>query len=149
MEDEGARSAADALARLAFLTNARLEARAAEVGEGLSVQQLRLLGILRDREPTINELTVLLGVDKSSVSGLVIRAERRGLVSRTRHERDGRAVRVRLEGSGRTLIDAATASFELDVQQLLAVLTDAERARWVALTNRVLSAEADQLGLTP
>ncbi|TQL48222.1 DNA-binding MarR family transcriptional regulator [Homoserinimonas aerilata] len=139
-------SAVDVLARLSFVTSARIEARASEAG--LSVQQMRLLGILRDREPTINELTVHLGLDKSSVSGLVIRAERRGLVSRTQHEQDGRAVRVHLEVAGRALIDTANSQFENDVHRMFAALTETERSRWVALTTTLLVAEAEERGLS-
>lgn len=55
------------MTRLAFVMNTRLEERAAEAE--LSIQQVRLLGILRDREPTINELAAHVGTDKSSMSG--------------------------------------------------------------------------------
>jgi DNA-binding MarR family transcriptional regulator len=43
----------------------------------LSIPATRLLGVLRDREPTMLELAQLLELDKSSVTGLVDRAERR------------------------------------------------------------------------
>lgn len=145
MSEENELSEVEVLARLSFVTNARLEARASETG--LSIQQMRLLGILRDREPTINELTVHLGVDKSSASGLVIRAERLGFVTRTQHEQDGRAIRVRLEPAGRALIDAASSGFESEVEGLFATLTGSERARWVALTVRLLKSEAHQRGV--
>lgn len=146
MKEENELSEVEVLGRLSFVTNARLEARASEAG--LSIQQMRLLGILRDREPTINELTVHLGVDKSSVSGLVIRAERGGFVTRTQHEQDGRAVRVRLEPAGRALIDEASSRFESDVEHTFAALTGPERARWVALTVRLLRAEANERGIS-
>lgn len=131
----------DILARLAFVTSARLERRGAEVE--LSIQQVRLLGILRDRQPTINELAAHLGTDKSSMSGAVLRAERRGLVSRVPDEDDGRVVRVRLEPEGRALVDAASARFDDDVQQMFAAVTVAERAQWVALSIRLLESEAE------
>ncbi|GHF33280.1 hypothetical protein FHX82_005262 [Amycolatopsis bartoniae] len=44
----------------------------------LSVVQLRLLGVLRDRRPGMLELGAHLGLDKSSMTGLVSRAEKRG-----------------------------------------------------------------------
>ncbi len=138
MGEEDEQVATEVLVRLSFTISARLEARASEAG--LSMQQMRLLGILRDHEPTVNELAAHMGLDKSSASGLVIRAENRALVSRIRHEHDGRAVRVRLEPDGRALVDAGSARFENDMRQVFAALTDAERARWVALTNRLLAA---------
>lgn len=135
----------EVLGRLSFVTAARLEARAAEAG--LSVQQIRLLGILRDREPTINDLSIHLGQDKSSVSGLVIRAERQGLVERVPDDVDRRAVRVVLQPAGRAMIDAASARFESDMREVLGALTRAERTHWVELTSRLLVAEAEGRGL--
>ena len=66
----------EGLAQLSFLVLGTLERRAAE--HDVSIAQTRLLGVLRDRRPTMQELAKLLGLDKSSVSGLVDRAERRG-----------------------------------------------------------------------
>jgi DNA-binding MarR family transcriptional regulator len=142
MKAEDPSSPVELLGRLTFATHARLESRASEAE--ISIQQFRLLGILRDREPTINELAAHLGTDKSSISGAVARAERRGLVSRMQDQRDGRSVRVRLEPEGRALVDAATAEFEGDVQRMFATLSEAERARWVAITSRLLTAVAGE-----
>jgi MarR family transcriptional regulator, lower aerobic nicotinate degradation pathway regulator len=67
----------------------------------VSLIQVRLLGILRDREPGIVELADVLNLDKSSVSGLVDRAQRRGLVERaSAKSSDGRAIRVLLTSAG-------------------------------------------------
>src|SRR6201993_3191378 len=73
-------SPVDGLAQLSFLIQGLLERRAAE--HDLSIIQTRLLGVLRDREPTMNELARFLGLDKSSVTGLAHRAETRGTVAR-------------------------------------------------------------------
>ena len=62
----------DALVELSFLIQATLARLAAE--HDVSLTQVRLLGILRDREPGIVELAGVLNLDKSSVSGLVDRA---------------------------------------------------------------------------
>ncbi len=72
----------DALSQLTFLVQGMLERRAA--AHGMSLVQLRLLGLLRDRTPAMAELAAHLELDKSSVTGLVDRAERRGLVERFR-----------------------------------------------------------------
>ena len=72
-------SPVDGLAQLSFLIQGMLERRAAE--HDLSIIQTRLLGVLRDRTPTMHELARFLGLDKSSATGLVDRAERRGLVA--------------------------------------------------------------------
>ena len=84
----------DALVQLSFHIHGALERRAAELDLSMSIT--RLLGILRDRRPTMHELAALLGLEKSSVSGLVDRASERGLVERRSSPADGRVVRVRV-----------------------------------------------------
>jgi len=134
----------DVLVQLAFAVTARLDAHARI--RDLSLQQVRLLGILRDREPTINELAGHLGIDKSSMSGLVDRAERRGLVSRIRDGGDRRSVRVRLEPSGRLLVDDAAGAVEADLHGLLTVLTGDEQDCWEGLSVRLLAADTAERG---
>jgi DNA-binding MarR family transcriptional regulator len=61
----------------------------------------------------MNELAGQLGLDKSSASGLIDRAQVRGLVRRVPSQRDRRSIRVRLTGPGRELaaeIDSLVAS---------------------------------------
>src|SRR3954462_10769404 len=70
----------DVLVQLSFLVQGVLGRIAAE--HDLSLTQVRLLGILRDRRPGMLELARHLGLDKSSMTGLVARAEKRGLVRR-------------------------------------------------------------------
>src|SRR3984957_5119406 len=94
----------DGLAQLSFAIMGALERRAAE--HDLSLPATRLLGVLRDREPTMNELARLLQLDKSSVTGLVDRAERRGLVTRVPSAADRRAVLVTLTDEGRSLVSS-------------------------------------------
>ncbi|MGH3268574.1 MAG: MarR family winged helix-turn-helix transcriptional regulator [Trebonia sp.] len=110
-------SPVDGLAQLSFVVQGMLEHRAAE--HGLSIIQARLLGVLRDRKPTMNDLARLLGLDKSSVTGLVDRAERRGLVMRFPSITDRRVVLVSLTDDGRALVSQAAACFEADVLTML------------------------------
>jgi DNA-binding MarR family transcriptional regulator len=84
----------------------------------LSIIQARLLGILRDRAPTMQELAAHLNLDKSSMTGLVDRAERRGLVERTPSSSDRRAVHVALTKAGRDLARTVAKEVELDVSTL-------------------------------
>ncbi len=135
----------DGLAQLAFVVMGLLERRAAE--HDLSIPATRLLGVLRDREPTMNELARILGLDKSSVTGLVERAERRGLVERAHSPADRRAVLVRLTGEGRTLVSAAAGLFSADVTALLGHLQARERAALSRLVSRLLVAHAAGQGV--
>ena len=138
-------SPVDGLAQLSFVIQGMLERRAAE--HDLSVIQTRLLGILRDRRPTMNELARFLGLDKSSVTGLVDRAERRGLVARVPSTTDRRAVLAVLTDDGRSLVSQAAARFEADVSALLSRLPPRERETLSRIISRLLVAHAADHGI--
>lgn len=135
----------DALAQLSFVVHGALERRAAE--QELSIIQTRLLGVLRDRKPTMNELARLLGLDKSSVTGLIDRAELRGLVSRSPSTSDRRATLVGLTKRGRALVSEVQTRFEADVTGLLQPLKPADRATLTTLISDVLAAHAARQGI--
>ena len=135
----------DGLAQLAFVIMGMLERRAGE--HDLSIAATRLLGVLRDREPTMQELARLLDLDKSSVTGLVDRAERRGLVARAPSAADRRAVRVRLTDEGRALVAAAADRFAADVTALLSPLSGLDRAALSELISQLLVARATARGI--
>src|SRR4051794_40437556 len=135
----------DGLAQLSFLVLGTLERRAAE--HDVSLVQTRLLGVLRDRRPTMQELAKLLGLDKSSVSGLVDRAERRGLVARVPSAADRRSVLVSLTDEGRALAAQVQAGFEADVTAMLDRLTPADQASLSRLVADFVTAHAAAHGV--
>lgn len=141
----GELSTVDGLAQLSFLIYGTLERRAAE--HDLSIIQTRLLGVLRDRTPSMNELAKLLALDKSSISGLVDRAERRGLVARVPSTADRRSVLVSLTYDGRSLVSQVSARFEKDVSMLLDGLPPADRQALSALISRMLVVHAAGQGI--
>lgn len=94
---------ADALMTTAFVIMAVVNRIAAE--HDLSQSLLRVLGILRDRRPRMAELADYLGLEKQTMSGLVSRAEKRGLVARAPNAEDGRATDVFLTREGAELVD--------------------------------------------
>lgn len=134
-----------ALVRLSFAVQMILGGVAAEYH--VSVIQARLVGILRDREPTMAALARFLSLDKSSITGLVGRAERRGLVRRIAAPEDGRSVHVVLTQHGREV--AATFAREVgrQVGALAGDFTDAERARLLELAERIVMKDAAMKGL--
>src|SRR5580698_99170 len=91
----------DGLFQLSFRLHGTLARIAAE--HDLSMIQVRLLGILRDREPSMLELARHLELEKSSLSGLVDRAEKRGLVLRIPSADDRRVATIRVTKQGRKL----------------------------------------------
>jgi MarR family transcriptional regulator, lower aerobic nicotinate degradation pathway regulator len=121
----------DALAQLSWRVQSVIGEAAAS--EGLSLSQLRLIGILRDREPEMLELAQHLGLDKSSVSGLVARAEARGLVERRPLPSDGRRVAVRLTDAGRALAARVTSEVDRRMTPLLATIPAAQQRGLVSL----------------
>lgn len=137
--------AVDGLAQLSFLVQGMLERRAAE--HDFSLIQTRLLGVLRDRRPTMLELAKLLGLDKSSVSGLVDRAARRGLVERVPSAVDRRSVLVSLTPAGRELATSAAAGFAEEVTGLLSLLPPGDRSALTELVGRLLVAHAAAHGV--
>lgn len=135
----------DALAQLTFAVHGTLGRIAA--ANGLSIVQTRLLGILRDREPTIKELAAFLQLDKSSVTGLVDRAQERGLVRRTPSALDGRSVHVRITAAGRALVGRETATFEEEIAVLVSDLSPNDRTRLSSLASLVAITDAKRRGV--
>ncbi|MHC3469011.1 MarR family winged helix-turn-helix transcriptional regulator [Streptomyces sp. 7R007] len=146
--DVEAQKTVDSLVQLSFLVQGLLADVAA--AHDLSMAQVRLLGILRDRRPGMLELARHLGLDKSSMTGLVGRAEKRGLVRRAPSPVDGRGVLVGLTPDGRELAEACTAEMSRRVAELTAALTGEERVRLRALAGKLLTAApADPDGPRP
>jgi MarR family transcriptional regulator, lower aerobic nicotinate degradation pathway regulator len=127
----------DALVQSSFLVQGTMRRVAAR--HDLSVVQMRLLGILRDREPGILVLAGHLELDKSSVTGLVDRAEKRGLVQRVRDPDDGRAVRIKLTRTGRSLTTKVAAEVGAELEAATAALSDTERKRLAAILGEVVA----------
>jgi len=134
----------DAVVQLSFAVQALLGEIAA--GHELSITQLRVLGILRDREPAMLDLARHLNLEKSSVTGLIDRAERRGLVERATAPHDGRAVHVRLTAEGRRLTEQITAQANEALSRLLDALPARDRARLSTLAGAVVRQHAARPG---
>ncbi|KOG89812.1 MarR family winged helix-turn-helix transcriptional regulator [Streptomyces varsoviensis] len=133
-------SLTDALVQLSFLVQSVIEEACAE--HGTSAGQARLLGVLEGRSPAMTELAALLGVERASVTGLVDRAERRGLVRRTPNPGDRRASHVHLTDQGRQTEAAFRASVARRIESLTAGLPSADRSHLARLATRVLGVEA-------
>jgi DNA-binding MarR family transcriptional regulator len=142
---EGDLGLVDALAQLSFAVHGALGRIAA--AHDVSIVQARLLGILRDRTPTITELASFLQLDKSSVTGLVDRAQERGLVTRTASTIDRRSVQVTITAAGRQLVEGATAGFETEIAALVAGLNPTQRNRFSAAASLIVVADARRRGV--
>jgi len=129
----------DSLVRASFATMGVLTRIAAE--HDLSLTQLRVIAILRDRRVKMSELANYLGLDKSTISGLVDRAEQRGLLRRAPNPADRRAVDVFLTAEGRQLAEVGASRITRSLSPMTGKLTAAETRRLTALLERLLEQE--------
>jgi DNA-binding MarR family transcriptional regulator len=104
----------------------------------LSLTQLRVIAILRDRRAKMSELAEYLGLDKSTISGLVDRAEKRGLLRRVANPTDGRGVDVVLCRGGMELAERGAAQIAQSLSSMTGTLTRAESHRLTTLLERML-----------
>ncbi len=95
----------------------------------------------------MNELSKLLELDKSSITGLITRAERRGLVERVPSVADRRVVLVNLTDQGRSLVAHVSTRFEADVSAILDRVPPSDRHALSGLVSRVLVAYAADQGV--
>jgi DNA-binding MarR family transcriptional regulator len=126
----------DALVQAAFTVMAVLNKVGAE--HDLSLTQLRVLGILRDRRLRITELADYLGLEKSTMTGLVDRAEKRGLLARAPSATDRRAVDVFITPAGEELAGPVYGRVVELLTPIIEALRPAERRGLQAHLERLL-----------
>jgi DNA-binding MarR family transcriptional regulator len=126
----------DVLVQATFMTMAVLNGVAAD--NDLSLTQLRVLAILRDRRVRMSALAVYLGLDKSTMSGLVDRAAKRGLLTRAPSQDDGRAIDVSLSGAGADLAGELYTRITAQLSPTTDRLSPAERHRLQTLLQRLI-----------
>ncbi len=125
----------DALVRASFVTMGVLTKVAA--AHDLSLTQLRVLAILRDHRATMGELAAYLGLDRSTISGLVDRAEKRGLLQRVANPDDGRGIHVVLTEVGVRLAATGAAQVAEGLAASVNGLSAAEARRLATLLDRL------------
>ncbi|GAA3165341.1 MarR family winged helix-turn-helix transcriptional regulator [Nonomuraea salmonea] len=108
---------ATALVRLAQLVSRVY----AEVGKEfeLTPQQTQLLCMLLGGSTGMTDMSRALGLERSSMTGLVDRAERRGVVARVRDQRDRRAACIELTEQGKEIAYAAHRKVTEHVEKLI------------------------------
>ncbi|WP_424536445.1 MarR family winged helix-turn-helix transcriptional regulator [Sphaerisporangium viridialbum] len=125
-----------ALVRSSFLVNAVYAEAAREYG--LTPQQGQLLCVLMARPYGMSDLGGVLGLAKSSLTGLVDRTAERGLVRRETDPQDRRAVQVTLTAAGDELAKGFYTETCRRVEMLPAALGEADRGRLADLLGRVV-----------
>lgn len=134
--DEGQMGVVAALVRSAFLVNA-VYAESSRA-YGITSQQGQLMCVLMARPLGMSELGATLGLAKSSLTDLVDRTARHGLVHREPDPADGRAIRVALTEKGAALVDEFYTETCRRIELLPEGLSKAERATLASLLARVV-----------
>ena len=117
----------EALVQMSFTVIGIISTVAAR--HGLSLTLLRVGATLRNRTLTMSELATYLGLDRSTVTGLITRAEERGFLVRVENEIDKRSSRVTLTDTGQQLSTACAAEIAREIEPVVAPLSTAERRR--------------------
>jgi DNA-binding MarR family transcriptional regulator len=115
----------DALVQMSFTVIGIMSIVAAR--HDLSLTLLRVGATLRNRTLTMSELAAYLGLDRSTITGLITRAEERGFVARIENETDKRSSRVTLTDAGQDLSTACAAEIAREIEPVVAPLSTAER----------------------
>jgi DNA-binding MarR family transcriptional regulator len=125
------------------LTLADSAGAAVRDGAGVAGSDAAALVTLRnyaEGEP-LDLLRRALALSHPAVVRVADRLQERGLVTRERSERDGRAVALRLTDTGREAADAALAAREDAITRALGALDASERRALTPLLERMLGAE--------
>jgi DNA-binding MarR family transcriptional regulator len=92
----------------------------------------------------VTELAEYLGLEKSTMSGLVERAEKRGLLERGPSESDRRGVQVSITRDGLKLAARVYSHVEQSLLPMINTLGAAERTRLSGLLERLLRSGAEE-----
>src|SRR5205085_2005376 len=114
---------------------------------GLDRPSFDVLATLRRSGPphrlTPAELTRSSMVTSGAITQRLDRLEKRGLITRTPSELDGRAVYVSLTGEGLELIDRALPDHVANEQRILATITPAQRKTLADVLRKLLESRGD------
>ncbi len=116
----------------------------------ITMTQLAVLRQLRGGPQTVGRLGSEAGISPASVTRLVDRLERRGLVARSRDAADRRRVDVRLTAEGERLLGESKVLRGSDLHRAVEAMTGEERSlmtsalrRFVELARELGSAEVE------
>ena len=128
---------ADGLVQLTTLVQA-IYARVAERHD-LTPVQARLLSVLLDGPRGMAELAHCFGVEKAALTGLMDRAERRGLARRSPVPGDRRALQVTLTDAGQRAAAAFHAEVSAELSRLISPLAPHDREQFRATMAEIIA----------
>jgi len=105
----------------------------------LTPVQARLLCVLLDGPRGMADLAQHFGVEKAALTGLMDRAERRGLARRSPVPGDRRALQVTLTDAGHQAADAFHAEIGTELNRLIASLAPQDREHFRATMAEIIA----------
>lgn len=124
--------------RLHQISVAVFIAQARAAGFDLTPVQYAALSVLRDH-PGIDQATLagLIAHDRVTLGGVVARLEARGYIARRIKDGDRRARTMILTERGQSLVQTIRPAVRATQDQIMAGLTDAERAEFMRLVRKL------------
>jgi DNA-binding MarR family transcriptional regulator len=104
----------------------------------ITLTQVQVLRALRGRPQTLGKLGQSIGLSPTSVTRVVDRLERRGLVSRRRESDDRRLVQLHLEPAGDRLMDEIRVVRGSNLHQAVEAMTGEERRQLTTSLRRLV-----------
>lgn len=130
-----------------IIRSINLESKRIQKNYGLSLPQLLVLSFI-NAQPTkraqAKHLKDYLNLNASTVTGIVLRLERKGYLEKIAHESDRRSYYVMLTSQGKKLIDQAPTTIQERLSTKLQLLTPHELddlQRSLALLTKIMSIE--------
>jgi DNA-binding MarR family transcriptional regulator len=145
------RAVADVMNGIRAIVRAlRLNTRAIERQLGISLAQLWVLQILKDKPAeSLNELAIATATHQSSVSVVVRRLVDASLVTRATASGDKRRVRIELTEAGKALLERAPRTVQVELMGGLRRMSPQHRVQLAELTREWLSASGLDLSIVP
>lgn len=104
---------------------------------GLTPQQAHLLCVLLAGPQGMTDLSHILSIERSSLTSMVDRLERRSLLVRSAHPTDRRACQIVLTPDGHALADQAHEAFTHRIEALTTGLSPATRKTLVTAVGQI------------
>ncbi len=116
----------------------------AAAGEGMTLVQYRALVVLRYRgEQRIADLAEVLAVNSSTVTRMIERLGRKGLVHRVSDPADRRATLIAITAAGANIVEAVTAKRRSEISRIVRKMPVASRVAVVEALETFTSAAGE------
>jgi DNA-binding MarR family transcriptional regulator len=106
---------------------------------GLTPQQAHLICVLLDGPLGMTELSRIMSIERSSLTSMVDRLERRSLVARSADPADRRACLIALTDDGRALAHEAHDAYTSRIEALTTDLAATHRAHVLKAINHIVA----------